>query len=229
VRPRDFSFAATNGDSDARLDLLEGRLEKLFDRLGETIFAGGFWEISRIKAAYVAKPWEMVLANPTAGAFAVVLPDPRGDNRQAQLVVKNDSVSTNAITLRCQASTIDAASTRVINTARGFVWLVSDGIEWKVLGTNGGAYAVETKTASFNALAGMVYSCGTLSAAITATLPASPAIGDSILVSAGSNANVYAVTINGNGKNIIGAATFVLNIPYWSVLLIYDGAEWRVF
>ena len=57
----------------------------------------------------------------------------------------------------------------------------------------------------------------------TATLPASPAIGNVVLV----KCNVGTTTIDGNGKNIDGAATLGL-IAAECAQIVYDGTEWVV-
>lgn len=102
---------------------------------------------------------------------------------------------------------------------------------WRLLPFSGGAHnaIVQTKSSSFSATAFIHYAITTLSAALTATMPASPAVGDQIWFSAAPNSNVYNVTIDGNGKNIVGSSTLVLNTPYASAILEYDGTEWRVF
>lgn len=60
-------------------------------------------------------------------------------------------------------------------------------------------------------------------------LPASPVTSRSIIVKDGSgNAASFPITINGNGKNIDGAASFILNLNYSSVEIVYNGTQWNV-
>jgi len=71
--------------------------------------------------------------------------------------------------------------------------LIGGGVDWQ-----------SVKTASFTAVAGEGYFIDTTSGAVTATLPASPSLGDtvSIVMIAGTNA----ITVARNGSNIDGSA-----------------------
>lgn len=103
---------------------------------------------------------------------------------------------------------------------------------WKQIGTSARRDVDSTKTANFSVVAFKSYAIGTLTAAITATLPATPTSGDWVDISAAPNSNVYNVTIDGNGKNIgthQGAqSTLLLTDAYASVTLFYDGTLWRI-
>ena len=71
----------------------------------------------------------------------------------------------------------------------------------------GGEAWVAVKTASFNAASGGGYFCNTTSTAFTATLPASPSLGDFItFIDYAGTFDSNALTIARNGKNIQGAA-----------------------
>jgi len=72
-------------------------------------------------------------------------------------------------------------------------------------------------------------SVGTLGAPITIYLPSSPQTGRVIYVkdtAGGSQTNN--ITVDGNGKNIDGSATFIINVNYASVSLVYTGSQWSV-
>ncbi len=67
------------------------------------------------------------------------------------------------------------------------------------------------------------------STAYTVTLPASPTTGDSYTVKdATGGAGTNILTISGNGVNIDGSASMVLNQAYASVALTYTGSQWSV-
>ena len=68
----------------------------------------------------------------------------------------------------------------------------------------------------------------TNTSAITVTLPASPSTGDFYIVKdTTGSCNTYNITIQGNGNNIDGSGSLVLNTNYASVSLIFDGAGWN--
>lgn len=85
-------------------------------------------------AAYSAKIGELVLCNPTGGGFTVTLPTAVSNNGLF-VVVKNNSASTNTITVDGEGSeTIDGSANATITTARGRMWVVSNGAGWVIVG-----------------------------------------------------------------------------------------------
>lgn len=92
--------------------------------------------------------------------------------------------------------------------------------------------AWEAKSANFNAVARGKYLCDTTSAAFTATLPASPSVGDTVdIVDAQGTFDSNNLTIARNGKKIGGSASdLVCNTEHASITLIYVGGalEWQV-
>jgi hypothetical protein len=73
------------------------------------------------------------------------------------------------------------------------------------------------------------YLC-TNTAAITLTLPASPANGRTIVISDGNNFGNFIVTVARNGRNIAGVAeNLILNVPGSKVELVYFNNDWKVF
>ena len=70
---------------------------------------------------------------------------------------------------------------------------------------SGGGISWSDKTANFNASAGNGYLVDTTSGAVTATLPASPSVGDAVqLVDSASKFTTYALTVARNGNKIMG-------------------------
>lgn len=121
------------GNPDRRIDLLEQGVAKFAEQSEKAHDEGGKWTIRRLSANGSAQAWDFVLANPTAGAFRVVIPDPT-DCKLGEILIKNDSTSANAITLApANSKSIDGATTLVMNTSRLAKRLKSDGLEWKVV------------------------------------------------------------------------------------------------
>jgi len=68
-----------------------------------------------------------------------------------------------------------------------------------------------------------------LTAAFTITLPATPTLGDSYTIKdTTGNAASFNVTIDGNGNNIDGGATFLFSQPYAAAIFTFTGTEWSV-
>lgn len=82
------------------------------------------------------------------------------------------------------------------------------------------------QTSAFNATAGSLYPVNTTSAAITATLPASPSAGDTITFQ--DYAGTFStnnLTLNLNGKNMMGVSTnFIVTQNWRSITIIYVDA-----
>lgn len=71
--------------------------------------------------------------------------------------------------------------------------------------------------------------CSTSAGAVGVTLPATPSTGQKVdIKDSTGNSPTNNITINGNGKNIDGQATFLINVSYGSVTLMYNGAEWSI-
>lgn len=69
----------------------------------------------------------------------------------------------------------------------------------------------------------------TSSIATQVNLPANPATGRTIdIKDISGQANANNITVSGNGKNIDGAATSVINIAYGSLTVKYNGTTWSI-
>jgi len=97
-----------------------------------------------------------------------------------------------------------------------------------LLAANGGVVVAATGNVN-PAVSGTLYDFqADLSSAATITCNASPSAGNSFAVKAPSNASIKNVTIDGNGKQIDGASTFVLDVDDMFAWLYYNGTRWRV-
>jgi hypothetical protein len=78
---------------------------------------------------------QLVLVNPTGGAFSITLP-PAAGLRGQPIVVKNTGTSTNNVTLAAAGGdNIDGSATLVKSGSRFFVELTSDGTHtWYITG-----------------------------------------------------------------------------------------------
>jgi hypothetical protein len=93
----------------------------------------GPMSVTSVKTAtYTAAFGEVVLCNPTASGFTVNLP--AAVPGQPMIIVKNDSTSTNTITIDAAgAETIDGAATATIAASRGVTRLVPGAGTWYVV------------------------------------------------------------------------------------------------
>lgn len=105
-------------------DVLEGRLfsrewvqwfRNTWDAITAVQRVAPLVVVREVTAAYTAEPGEMVICDPTSGAFAVTLPAVTDGFERMEINVKHDSDSGNDITLTPNGSeTIDGAATQTI-------------------------------------------------------------------------------------------------------------------
>lgn len=110
-------------------DSVNQRLDVDFSVIGYTVTATK-------TANYTAADGEVVMCDPSGGGFTVTLPAGNSAKRQ-QVAVKNDTNSTNTITVDTPgAETIDGVATDSIASARGFTVYISgeDRTDWIVAG-----------------------------------------------------------------------------------------------
>jgi len=84
------------------------------------------------------------------------------------------------------------------------------------------------ESTSYNAVAFDWVDMTTAGTGKTVTFPASPVADDIIKVSK-ADSGVGVITVDGNGKNINGAANDTINSQYTIVSYQYNGTEWRKF
>jgi len=64
---------------------------------------------------------------------------------------------------------------------------------------------------------------------IICTLPAAPAIGETYIIKdVVGNSLVNNITLDGNGNNIDGSATYPININYQSITIVFTGNQWSI-
>lgn len=86
------------------------------------------------------------------------------------------------------------------------------------------------KTANYTVAKGdFIIGIGTLTGAITVTLPSSPATGDTYVVSdVNGSAGAHTITISPASGNINGAGSFNLTNNYQAAKVVYTGSQWTV-
>ena len=95
---------------------------------------------------------------------------------------------------------------------------------------SGGGIEYIVKTSNYTASANEGIITDTSSGAFTVTLPASPSVGDQVIIADGNDWSNNNLTIGRNGSTIRNAAEdLVCDIQGVSIQLIYDGATWEVY
>jgi hypothetical protein len=125
--------------------------------------------------------------------------------------------------------TVSASYTLTLPTATGTAdqILVTDGSgNLSFTDNSGGTSWQAVKSTGFTAVAGEGYFCDTSSAAFTATLPASPTLGDEVtLVDYAGTFDTNNLTVGRNSENIQGsAADLTVSVERAGLTLVYSGA-----
>ena len=126
--------------------------------------------------------------------------------------------------------TVSSSYTLTLPTATGTAdqILVTDGSgNLSFTDNSGGTSWQAVKTTGFTAVAGEGYFCDTTSAAFTATLPASPTLGDECtFVDYAGTFDTNNLTIGRNSQNIQGsAADLTVSVERAGLTLVYSGAS----
>lgn len=121
-----------------------------------------------------------------------------------------------------------------INYADGFLYYkASNNTVQKIKADVAGGSGLSTwqsKTANYTAVAGDRILANTTGGSFTITLPATPSLGDQVVVADPSDWGVNSLTIARNGSTIEGLAeNFVLDVKGVDATLVYDGTTWQVF
>ena len=130
-------------------------------------------------------------------------------NKIAPGTIANDRLAGSIANAKLANSAITINGTSIALGASGNIVA---GTDWQAV-----------KTSNFTAVAGEGYFVDTTSSAITVTLPASPSIGDEvILVDYGGNSATNKITLNRNGSKILGSSLDkTININETAVGLVF--------
>jgi hypothetical protein len=142
-------------------------------------------------------------------------------------IVFEDSAGGEFAAIKANATT--TSYTLVLPPATGTVdqVIVTDGSgNLSFVDNTGGTSWVAVKTSGFTAVAGEGYFCDTSSAAFTATLPATPTLGDEVtFVDYAGTFDTNNLTVGRNSENIQGsAADLTVSVERAGLTLVYSGA-----
>jgi hypothetical protein len=105
-----------------------------------------------------------------------------------------------------------------------------DGTNWVLIASGGGGIEYTRKTANYTLSRGEGVIADTTGGTFTVTLPATPATGDSVVISDGGDWSVTNLTVGRNGSTIEGdAADMTMDVGGVSVTFIYDATTWQIY
>ena len=105
-----------------------------------------------------------------------------------------------------------------------------DGTNWVLIASGTGGIEYTRKTANYTLSRGEGVIADTTGGTFTVTLPATPATGDSVVISDGGDWSVTNLTVGRNGSTIEGdAADMTMDVGGVSVTFIYDATTWQIY
>jgi len=164
---------------------------------------------------------ELTFSGPTA-ARTITLPD-----ADTTVPLATEQLTFSGPTA-ARTVTLPDANFTAARTDAGQTFTGAETFSGKVTQSAGQQWALEAAGSSPFTITGTAVFVGvTNAAATTVKMPAASAVGDWYVVTdplgqAGSNN----ITVDGNGKNINGASTYVISTNYDSVRVFYTGSEW---
>jgi len=164
---------------------------------------------------------ELTFSGPTA-ARTITLPD-----ADTTVPLATEQLTFSGPTA-ARTVTLPDANFTAARTDAGQTFTGAETFSGKVTQSAGQQWALEAAGSSPFTITGTAVFVGvTNAAATTVKMPAASAVGDWYVVTdplgqAGSNN----ITVDGNGKNINGASTYVISTNYDSVRVLYTGSEW---
>jgi hypothetical protein len=128
---------------------------------------------------------------------------------------------------------LDDLSDVVATTPASGESLVYNGSNWvtQSAASSTTPYSVSLVTASGQTVSGVVgktYSCDLSAGLLTIDMPAAPSTNDYVVIKDKGNSQVNYITVDGNGNNIDGQASRLIQSDYASWTLVWDSQEWIV-
>ena len=195
---------------------------------GTNMFSGPITKgFNTVTSAYTAVSGDQILANTTGGAITITLPASPSTGDEVSITDARGTFATNNLTIDRNSQPIESAATNDVLITNGqFVDLVY------VDATRGWAYrntkdrGYTTVTANVTAIAGDQILANTTGGAFTVTLPASPVVGDEVVViDARGTLATNNLTVARNGEPInTGTSDLVLNTNGQAITLVYVDA-----
>jgi collagen type VII alpha len=200
---------------------------------------GGVW--TYIDGATTAQTGGQYVADTSGGSFTLTLPASPSVGYNVA-VADGGNWATNNLTIGRNGSIIEGdSSDLIVDVGQIELKFIYDGTEWQLFSSIGAAGATgvagasgvlvawtrvtSTTTLSKNAL----YIIDTTSGPFTVNLPASPSLGDQVVIQDGGDFSTNNLTVARNGSTIEGQSDDILaNMGGVLMTLIYDGSTWQI-
>lgn len=200
--------------------------------------ANSFFTVVTSDVSYTAQLSDRhFYADPSINAVAIVLPASPVTGTVCFIGDSTGFADTNHITINGNGNTINGQATLVLKSSWQSVVLSYDGPGtcWSVCGATLPLLAPTVITqAGFSSPYTVLSTDSRVHVSTTTTayqvnLPASPATGRTVSVKdKARTAATRNITVSGNGHNIDGSATVVINVNGTNLDFIYDGTEWAI-
>ena len=195
---------------------------------GDGIFLGLLTKgYNTITGAYTAVAGDQVLANTTSSAITVTLPASPSTGDEVTIIDARGTFATNNLTIDRNSQPIESAATNdvlITNGQAATLVYVDSTRGWAYKGPKTRGYTAAT--ANITAIAGDQILANTTGGSFTVTLPASPAVGDEVvIIDARAQFATNSLTVDRNGSPInSGTDNLVLSTSGQAITLVYVDA-----
>ena len=218
-----------------------GASSGLIGATGPTGPAGSITPWTVISANTTAVSGTQYLVNTSGGPKTLTLPSAPSAN--AVVVIADDAnFNTNNLTVLRNGSTINGvADDLTIDIGYSVTTIIYDGTTWRVSTTAGprgatgatgatGAVAPWTRiTTTTTAVSNAQYIADTSGGVFTLTLPATPSLGNVVIITDGGDWSVNNLIVARNGSTIEGGVNdYLIDVKGTTVYFIFDGTTWQV-
>ena len=180
-----------------------------------------------VTSAYTAVAGDQVIANTTSSAITITLPASPSTGDEVTIIDARGTFATNNLTIGRNGQPIESSATDdvlITNGQAATLVYVDSTRGWAYKGPKTRGYT--TVTGAFTAIAGDQVLANTTSSAFGVTLPASPAVGDEVvIIDARAQFATNNLTVDRNGSPInSGTNNLVLSTSGQAITLVYVDA-----
>ena len=180
-----------------------------------------------VTSAYTAVAGDQVMANTTSSAITITLPASPSTGDEVTIIDARGTFATNNLTIGRNGQPIESSATDdvlITNGQAATLVYVDSTRGWAYKGPKTRGYT--TTTANITAIAGDQILANTTGGAFTVTLPASPAVGDEVvIIDARAQFATNNLTVDRNGSPInSGTDNLVLSTSGQAITLVYVDA-----
>lgn len=180
------------------------------------------WEEKNVNFNAVSKYKYVITSNST-----IIVTLPSGPSLGDHITfVDGTTADHEFFVLPYSGDTIDGKTALLVQSQRYNFDVIYNGTEWQTINLNKGWATISSAYTLYNF---GKYFVDTSSSTFSIYLPGTPHVGEEIIFHDISDTwDTNNLTLDGNGKNINGANTYICDVESSTVTIVYNGTQWKV-